>query len=127
MRWALASSYEKFNAAGKEGGRSMLQSTFGAGGGGASSSSPAAFILLFLGLEGPFLVPLVLLEGLSSKSDPELDCSCAAFRLTPRFEGDGACVTAFTASLTVFTILRVLAGIFRSLESGGRVQVAIEL
>jgi len=119
MRWALASSYEKFNAAGKKGRRSTLQSTFGAGGGGADcGSSPAAFTSPFLGLEGPFLVTLVFLEGLSSKSDPELDCSCAAFRLTPRFEGDGACITAFTALSMVFTILRVRAGIFRSLESG---------
>jgi hypothetical protein len=118
MRWALASSYEKFNAAGKEGGRSIFQSTFGAGGGGACGSSPAAFTLAFLGLEGPFLVALVFLEGLSSKSDPELDCSCAAFRLTPRFEGDGAGLTAFTALLTVSTTLRVRGGIFRSLESG---------
>jgi hypothetical protein len=61
MRWALASSYEKLNAAGKEAGRSMLQSTFGAEGGGACGSSPAAFILLFSGLEGRFLVPLAFL------------------------------------------------------------------
>jgi hypothetical protein len=64
------------------------------------------------------VVPLAFLLGLSSKSDPELDCSCAAFRLTPRFEGDDTGVTAFTALLMVFTILRVRAGIFRSLESG---------